>query len=995
MLQQNHLNKVWFIFSFNFHLMQIRFLFIALVLFSSVTLAQKKPLDHSVYDSWQQVGEKLVTDDGRYLAYGVNVQEGDGEMIVRSADGKYSRSIPRAYQAVFSGDSKYLVARIKPLFKDTREARIKKKPAADMPKDSLVIVYLGMDSIRKIPDIKSYKMPEEGGSWLAYHTGKSAAKAAAPDSLEQLKNLLRKADSLARVADSLRNKVAEANQKGLSVLKPTRTGDNAGSKKDEKIEEGTDLVLLDLNSGKEIRFSLVSEFYFNKYGNVLLVENTGKNGDNKTLPSLLRHDLASGLTKTILNNFKDAKGYAISEDGNRVAFVADRDSSQKALKKFYSLFIHDKGFDTAVKKLDAYSSLLPAGWVVSPHFTNYFSKDGKRLFFGTAPAPLVKDTTLVDFETAKLDIWHYKDDYLQPQQLVQLNNEQRRSYLTLWENDKMTRLAEDTLELVTPSAEGVGRYAVASSSKGYRVQQQWAMDGMVKLYVVDLITGNRKLIADKVRGGGRISPAGKYIYWYDRDKKNWMAYDCNASTIRNMTKGITVPLFDEEDDHPDAPPPHGLMGWLENDEAVFIYDKYDIWKCDPAQALAPLCITGASGRKNQITIRYVNTDTEEKFIKKNQKILLNLFDNHSKGSGWEVHTLGSSFRFSSGKPAIQQAYLAGVRKSKNAETIIFDRQTPSAVNIYQSTFTGITDSANATLISDLNPQQKQYNWFTVELLKWKMFDGKMSEGLLYKPENFDPSKKYPVIFYFYEKNADNRFRYIEPMPVRASVNIAYYTSNGYVVFDPNIYYKTGQPGDDAYNSVVSAAKHLARFKWVDSTKMGLQGHSWGGYQIAYIVTRTNMFAAAEAGAPVSNMTSAYGGIRWGTGISRQFQYERTQSRLGATLWQKPDLYIKNSPLFKADKIKTPLLILHNDKDDAVPWYQGIELFSAMRRLGKPVWMVNYNDELHGIIERRNRKDWTIRMAQFFDHYLKGTPAPRWMAEGIPATKKGIDWGLSD
>ena len=185
---------------------------------------------------------------------------------------------------------------------------------------------------------------------------------------------------------------------------------------------------------------------------------------------------------------------------------------------------------------------------------------------------------------------------------------------------------------------------------------------------------------------------------------------------------------------------------------------------------------------------------------------------------------------------------------------------------------------------------------------------------------------------------------------------------------------------------------MAKMSWVDSTKMAIQGQSWGGYQVAYLVTRTKMFAAAGAGAPVANMTSAYGGIRWGTGLNRQFQYERSQTRIGATLWQRQDLYIKNSPLFRADKITTPLLIMHNDKDGAVPWYQGIELFTAMRRLGKKVWLLQYNDEDHNLVDRRNRKDLSIRLAQFFDHYLKGAPAARWIREGVPATLKGIEWG---
>ena len=213
------------------------------------------------------------------------------------------------------------------------------------------------------------------------------------------------------------------------------------------------------------------------------------------------------------------------------------------------------------------------------------------------------------------------------------------------------------------------------------------------------------------------------------------------------------------------------------------------------------------------------------------------------------------------------------------------------------------------------------------------------------------------------------------------------------MFDPNIYYKTGEPGQSAYNSVVSAAKMLSKIPWVDSTRMAIQGQSWGGYQVAYLITKTNIFKAAGAGAPVANMTSAYGGIRWGTGVNRQFQYEKTQSRIGATLWQRPDLYIKNSPLFSADKIQTPLLIMHNDADGSVPWYQGIELFTAMKRLGKKVWMLEYNGEDHNLVERKNRKDLSVRLSQFFDYWLKDAPPAEWIKKGVPATQKGINWGL--
>ena len=284
---------------------------------------------------------------------------------------------------------------------------------------------------------------------------------------------------------------------------------------------------------------------------------------------------------------------------------------------------------------------------------------------------------------------------------------------------------------------------------------------------------------------------------------------------------------------------------------------------------------------------------------------------------------------------------------------------------------------------------KNYFWGTGELVQWTSADNIPLNGLLYKPEGFDPKKKYPMIVYFYEKESDNLHSHVPPTPLRSTINRTTYVSSGYLVFVPDIVYKIGYPGQSAFNSIVPGVNHLVKQGFVDEKNVGIQGHSWGGYQAAYILTRTNIFKACEAGAIVANMTSAYGGVRWGTGISRMFQYEHTQSRIGATLWEKPNLYLENSPLFMADKITTPLLLLHNDSDDAVPWYQGIEMYMAMRRLGKPVWMLNYNGEPHWPVKRENRVDFQIRMKQFFDHHLQGAPMPEWMKVGVPAVAKGI------
>jgi dienelactone hydrolase len=976
-------------------------LFIAVILFSLVADAQKKPLDHSVYDGWQNIGERGISNDGKYVFYTVNPQEGDGVLVIQASDNSYKKEIPRGYNALVSEDSRYLVFKIRPFFKDTREARIKKKKTDEMPKDSLGIVVLGKDSIIKIAKAKSYKMPEKAAGWLAYHLEKSDPASPGiktqPDSLTLINNLGRMADSLVRVADSLRNKATEARKSGLTVLSPKKSSKIPAAKPaDESLEEGTDLVLRNLNNNEERKIKLVSEYFFAKKGNSLLIETTRKKGDTLSKATVLWMNLLTGKMDTVMSGFNDAKNYAMDEDGEQLAFVAERDSVSKALVKFFKLWYYKPGMDSARLRADKNTNGIVGGLTISPDYINNFSKDGKKLFVGLSPVRPPRDTTLIDFETARLDIWHYGDDYLQSQQLVQLQNELKRSYVALATDKGVVPLADENCESVLVSDEGNGAYALGTSTKGYRIQQQWEQAGISKLYLVNVADGTKKTIADKIRPffGSMLSPKGKFVIWYDWKKKQWITYNTATGITAAITTSIKTPLFDEEDDQTDDPSPHGLMGWHQDDKFVYIYDRYDIWQCDPSGITSALSITNGLGRQKKYVFRNNILDREERFIKDGQSLLLRVFDEKEKRTGWKIHTVGSPFMLNETTGLVNPLTVSTPLKAKNASTLLYAQMSPStSPNLFTVDLFKASDIGQATQLSNTNPQQKNYLWHTVELHKWKMLDGKMSEGLLFKPENFDSTKKYPIIFYFYERNADTRYSYRAPAPSASTINIAYFTSNGYLVFDPNIYYKNGEPGESAVNSVVSAANYLKKMKWVDSAKMAIQGQSWGGYQVAYIVTRSKLFAAAGAGAAVSNMTSAYGGIRWGTGINRQFQYERSQSRIGATLWQRRDLYIKNSPLFHADKITTPLLLMHNDKDGAVPWYQGIEFFTALRRLNKKAWLLQYNEEDHNLVERRNRKDLSVRLAQFFDHYLKSAPAPEWMTEGVPASLKGIDWGL--
>jgi dipeptidyl aminopeptidase/acylaminoacyl peptidase len=312
-----------------------------------------------------------------------------------------------------------------------------------------------------------------------------------------------------------------------------------------------------------------------------------------------------------------------------------------------------------------------------------------------------------------------------------------------------------------------------------------------------------------------------------------------------------------------------------------------------------------------------------------------------------------------------------------------------SVSAYPDVHVTRNNFTTSSKISTTNPQQNEYNWASVELISWKAYDGQRLEGLVYKPENFAPNQKYPLIIYYYEMNSDELHAHSVPRPTASIIHPTEYASAGYIVLIPDIRYTPGQPAKSAFNSIMSATDYvLKKYPSIDSTRMGLQGQSWGGYQTAQLITMTNRYKVAMAGAPVSNMISAYGGIRWASGVNRQFQYERTQSRIGKTIWEAPELYIENSPLFHLPKVKTPLLIMANDKDGAVPWYQGIELYTGMKRLGKTVWMLNYNGEEHNLQENANRMDLSIRMRQYFDHYLLNKPAPQWMSEGIPAVQKG-------
>lgn len=930
--------------------------FYALVIIScwlSVGFAQKPALDHTVYDTWEHVEDLQMNKQGNYLLFSIMQQQGDARLIIAGSDGTRLADIPRGENAKFLEYAPFVVFNIKPPYAATRQARIDEKKKEDFPKDSLGLVNVKTKEVHKWPGLHRYKLPKEDSPYIGFLTEP-----------EQ---------------DSLSQDMAEAD----SATK--RTKDKATS---------YDLNIWSVVSGSGHVIEGVSDFFFNETGDQLVYirsSNTSAADSNGIflvkLPSWEVKQLSSG--KGTYSNI------TFDKSGGQLAFTAEK-SPEKALLKPYSLYYYKANGDSAHVIADSQSTGVPKHWNVSGHGALRFSADGRRLFFGLAPVPRVKDTTLVDFEVAKLDIWHWKDDYLQPQQLLTRQRDRNKSYLAvLYLNNKHNVIPLGSPEVpdVDLTEDANEDWVLATSDIPYRIASQWEGGAARDVYLISTHDGHKVNITTALNGYPYIDPKGNHLIWFDQESQQWVHYDIARETQNILNENIGVPFGDEENDQPTFARAYGMAGWDADGEGVYIYDRYDIWRFS-LKSNSSENVTNGVGRKQGVSFHYTNLEARKQGYRRRQSgtvihadstWLLSAFNHQNKEQGWySMSRKGKLSEYSMDIYRYNQ-----VTANQSQDRFAYTKESYKASpDVYVS-----LNFQKEVKLSDINPQQDRYNWGDAELVHWKTPKGFNATGILYKPEDFDPNKKYPMLVYFYEKLSDGLYGYIPPAPTPSRLNISYFVSNGYLVFAPDIEYQIGYPGKSAEEFINSGVSYLSQNDWVDDAHIGIQGQSWGGYQVAHLITRTHMYAAAWSGAPVVNMTSAYGGIRWGSGRNRQFQYERTQSRIGKDLWSGLDLYMENSPLFHLKNVETPVVIMSNDGDGAVPWYQGIEMFTALRRLGKPVWLLNYNGEEHNLVLRQNRKDIQRREQQFFDHYLKGAPAPVWLESGVPATLKGIDWGF--
>ncbi len=918
--------------------------FILTLTFSAFS-QQKRPLDHTVYDHWKDLRNAAVSDNGDWISYEINPQQGDGWLYFYNVKKARLDSLPRGGKAHFMPSGGVLVYSIKPEFEKVLKLKRKKVKKDKLPGDSLAAYSFKTGAEKKFGQIQKAEVPETSSDWIA---------------------VLMKKEKNPEKKDKDKSK---ANSKNKS--------------KKLKKAEGAVLMLYNVKTGDSVSFKQVTHFALSKNGKTCIFASVPRDTVFRiTVTTFFTH---SQKVDTLYAADAYVKNVAIDEEGNQVAFTFSQDTVKN---KAYGLYYVDLKKDNRVLISGNNFDQLRKGWSVSTHGKIYFNKAGSELYFGTAPKPLppLKDT-LAPGEKVSLDIWTYHDTLIQPQQKVQLKREKNRSFVTVFypQDKRLVQLAGPKLKEVWINPKVKGIYSLGFDNRPYLKMTSWIGQWYNDVYLVNRKTGERKLVIPKLAGSASLSPNQQFVAWYNIQDSAWYAYSVKAGKSINLTKEIPHPFYNVLNDVPNMAPPYGMAGWTKKGQLV-VYDRYDLWQLDPSGKTSPVNLTSGIGRKEDLRFRFVKLDKDAQHLPDN--MLLSAFQLRNKKAGFYTLNLKNR-KFT--KLVLDDFVYNHPLKAKNASEIIWRKE---SFRVYPDLYVSNLKFLDAKKISNTNPQQKNYLWGTVKLVHWTTFNGDTMQGLLYKPANFNPNKKYPMLVYFYERYSNRLHRYYSPRPIRSVINFSYYASNGYLIFVPDIKYRVGYPGASAYDCVISGTQAMSnRYPFIDRSRLGMQGQSWGGYQSAYLVTQTDMFRCAEAGAPVSNMTSAYGGIRWGSGMSREFQYEHTQSRIGGTLWNKLPLYIQNSPLFFVPRIHTPLLIMHNDKDNAVPWYQGIELFNAMRRLNKPVWMLVYNGQPHNLSRRSDEKDLTRRMQQFFDYFLKGTAEPKWMKQGIPVVDKGRDFGF--
>lgn len=1002
--------------------------FVVMVSAAALAAQERRPLTHGDYDQWKSLRGTTYSPDGAWVAYLVEPQWGDGVLVVREAAGDRVWSQARGAGARFTADGRFVVFTRGKSKVEEREQKLEQlrqqakgpgrpaeggagegepapegAPRAERGRGSasgggaagaragagrrgaggaaaagdgdeadtsargdVVVLELATGAIENVGRAKGWTAPAES-PFLLVHLERPEPRSAIPAGAPSAASAEAKPEGGELAAGA----ATEPEPAGETASR--RGGRRAPADPlEQKRPEGSELRVRDLTTGAETSIADVVAYGLSRQGKWLWYHTSAKKPAQATSYGLFVRPLAGGEPIQLLDGVARVANVTIDRAEQCLAFTSDKEDFA-ADKPASDLYLWEGGPGPARRIAWAGGPGMPAGKRVAGSVA--FCRDGSALSFAIHDAPAADPLPILPEDKVALDLWHWRDGQLQTVQQKRAAAERNPEWTASWRRaeQRLLVLGDDrlrTLRFLGPD----GRHLVGSDGRAYEREVAW--DGRyADVWLVDGASGARTQVLERLRGNVQNSPGGRYLIWFGPDSR-WWTLDVATGERRDLTGQLGVPFHRHDDDHPEPDAAYGLAGWTEDDDAVLLYDEFDVWQVSPATGAA-LCVTDGFGRQQRLRLRLQPLPREDDRPWLDRELLLAATDVDTMAEGFFADALGRQQKPQ--RLVLEDANFGDVTRPRRSDRLFFTRGTFA---VFPDLWTAAADFSGQRRLSDANPQQRDYRWGRAELVRWVDGDGRRRQGVLVKPDDFDPTRRYPMMVYFYERMTPGLHNHVPPAP-GTSPNASYYVSNGYLWFMPDVVYDIGYPGASCVKCVVSGVQHLIAQGFVDERAIGAAGHSWGGYQTAFLVTRTNIFAAVECGAPVSNMLSAYGGIRYESGMSRQFQYEMTQSRIGGTPWQYPLRYQENSPIWFADRVQTPVLILHNDQDGAVPWTQGIEWFTALRRLGKESYLFNYNGEGHGLRQRQNQKDWTRRMAEYFAHHLKGEPAPKWMRDGVP------------
>ncbi|HUF25500.1 MAG TPA: prolyl oligopeptidase family serine peptidase [Gemmatimonadaceae bacterium] len=892
---------------------------------------------------WRVIRNTSLSNDGRWFAYLLAPNEGDAEVVIRpTGEGDEKRfpvGQPSAASVELSADGRWAAFTISPTEREQRTLRRNRRPV----QNKVGVVDLATGEKREFDKVRRFAFNGDRPTVIAL----------------------------------------------LGYGPESPPGQTRGP-------EASDLLVVDLASGSVLGIGNVSDFGFDRSGQWLAwtVDARDRLGN-----AIQIRDLRSGIVRSLDSEKALYRRMTWSDSLPAIAALRGHVDSAGRDTTYALVAFRSVAGNAAKSVYDAQTdSAFPAGMRISPDRALVWSEDAGAVYFGirakTPPGPARgSDSTATDSTDApraparrgpnadedplpNMMIWHWKDPRLQSQQQVEENRDKTFSFLAAYRlgEQRFIRLADSTLRDVAASPRT--RWTLGSDNRDY--ERDGNLDGKRyrDVWVVDQHSGERRKVLERTWGPQSLSPDGsRLLYWNDG---HYHVHDIAAGSSRNITDGVPTSFVNVESDvnldRPAIPP----FGWASDGRSVLLSDRWDVWNV-PVRAGRAVNLT-VDGRERGIRYqRRLVFDPRERGVDLRKPLLLAAYGERTKQE--------AVARVEPGRPGARLVMTDDARRSfqkaRDAETYLFTRQT---VRDFPDYWVSDARFASPRRLTDANPQQRDFAWSAgARLVDYVSDRGDTLQAALHLPANYEPGKKYPAVVYIYERLSQNLHSYSIPNETRA-LNPSVYTSLGYAVLQPDIVYRVNDPGMSAVWSVLPAVRAAIATGVIDETNVGLHGHSWGGYQTAFLVTQTNLFKAAVAGAALTDLVSMYSSVYWNSGSANQPIFESSQGRFSGHFLENTEAYIRNSPAYHADKVTTPLLLLHNDKDGAVDFNQGITFYNTLRRLGKDVVMLQYVGENHGLRQPENQKDYAVRMREFFDHHLRGKPAPDWLTDGVPRLK---------